>query len=200
MTPVITRERKKQLNELYAQRVANATPAETQEEWFKYLVYLWNEDGNLQIFMDIRVKSRSNGARASNAFLAGERTAKQLFNDIQKYCSDRYAADLHRIGLANIDQTTRKFQQLSRDMAFEVMQAIGSIKDPTDKTEVCIAQAKNWWRWVELLHAAYRLPTVAELEKVTTPESDAEDTVLRIGIFETAVTPRQRRRWEDMVA
>ena len=195
----ITPERKKQLNELYAQRVANATPAETQEEWFKHLVLLWQEGRNPKIFMDIRSRGRGNGLRLANAFLQGSKTVREFFNQIQEFCQDAYASDLNRYGIVGIDRTSGEYRAIREQVGFEVLQAFRDV-DPDDKTAVCLAMANNWHQWIRLLHQLYGLPDPRVMRRELSEDSDAEETVLDAGSFETRMTARERAEWEALVA
>lgn len=171
---------------------------ETQHQWLQALVSLWEENGDQRIFFDIRQTARSNGGNLAQDFLEGRVTLRELFHDIRTTCMDEYASKLNAYGLARIDIREESYKELTRKIAFEVLQAFKGV-DPKDKTAVCISMAMNWHHFVELLHAKYNLPTVNLLKETTGFESDAEETVLTRTDYETKVTAREHREWEAQV-
>ncbi len=196
-------ERKRELDESYERDVKGKTEEQRRELWLKYLRDLFVEDDDLRIFLDARNIARLNGFTLATKYLERERIApesfvREFFFGIQSVCVDVYVGQLNRAGVVVIDTSEERFLTLRHEIAFEVLQVHDSV-DSDDKTEVCVAMAKVWHRFVELLHAAYRLPTVEQLKPWVRYESEAEQTALDLDDYETPITPRQRLRWERLI-
>lgn len=195
----ITPERKKELDLRYAKQVSNATTnQEVVDAWMRYLVILWREDGNYEIFRELSEIPRDNGARIDRELLAGEKTRRQAFHAMRALCCDIYAASLNRYGLAEIDITSDVYRVITKDLVIQVLRAFRDV-DPTSKTEVCTAMAKTWHRYVQRLHAQYGLPSPEEMSPHFPARSPAEKDVLADGDFETRMTLKERADFEAEV-
>ena len=172
---------------------------EVQGHWFVYLADLFKKFGDIDIFLEVRQRGRTAGGALDIDFLENRKTVKELFDNIQTDCADAYAIDLTKAGVASIDLDDPRYKSIKRRAAFEVVKALTGIVNPTDKTEVCVALANTWYRWVELLHNLYGLPTVKVLEILIHAESEAEQISLDAGNFETAITASERAKLEILV-
>ena len=192
-------KRKRELDKQYAKAVRGADPAATRHEWRRLLAIQYQEDGDMEIFKELRRKPRINGARRDQEYMRGTLTAKQTFRQIKSKCADAYVSRLNRYGIANIDMANPAYRAITRNMALQVVHAFDGV-DPDDKAAVCIPMARTWNQFVRTLHAKYGLPTVKQIQQNIPPESDAEKTVLDSNDFETRMTPIQKARWEAAVA
>lgn len=195
---MISRQRKRELDERYAKAIRGADRETTRHEWNKYLADLYKEDGDLQIFISLRRGPRINGARVDNMLMVGEIDRREAFVLIREKCADLYVKKLNQYGLADIDLGSGVYRSITREMALQVIHAFKGI-DPTDKTVVCTNMAKTWHQFVKLLHNAYGLPSVRLIQGRTSPESDAEDSVLIADEFETKMTPGERSILESEI-
>lgn len=191
-------ERLRELRKTYSRAVRYASQRETMEAWLRYLAALYKEAGDLRFFSIIRVRPRSNGARLDEQLLRGEITPRQHFRGIRYRCADLYAKELNFYGVASIDITDQDYQDMTKNLAIEVLQALKGV-DPDDKTEFCTAMAKTWNKLVRVLHGRYGLPDVQTLRAKVSPDSEAEEAVLDRNVFDTPMTPRERREWELQV-
>ena len=194
----MTRERLWELQARYTAAVKGSTKKEELHQWLRYLTFLWKEDEDPQIFLILRQPARSNGGRLAQQFAEGQKTLRELFHGIRKFCMDEYASSLNAYGIADIDTTSEPYRLLTKKIAFEVLQAFKGV-DPADKTAMCVSMAMNWHHFVKLLHAEHGLPTVRELKDTVNYESDAEKTVLDRADFETKMTRTEREEWEGKV-
>jgi len=195
----VTPERKAELDRIYARQVANATaPDEIERAWMRYLLALWEEDGDLQIFLELRERPRMNGAKLDRQLMSGEKTRREVFHRIRERCADRYAFSLNRYGIAEIDITSETYRAITHDLGIQVLRAFRDV-DQNDNTAVCRAMAKTWNHFVRRLHAQYGLPTVQAMRAKLPGGSDAEDSVLDSGDFETQMTPEERAELEAEV-
>ncbi len=105
---------------------------------------------------------------------------------------------LNRHGLTNIDLESPAYKAFKRELAFEVIQVFTGVR-ADDKTGVCVAQAKVWHRFVELIHGANGLPSPAQMVGRLRWDSDAEESVLNNGVFKVDLTHTQRKDWEVIV-
>jgi hypothetical protein len=194
----LTPERRRQLKREYSRAVRNASAHDTQEAWLRYLAALYLEGNDYQFFIDIRAKVRANGARADSQYLDGEITARRLVRRLKEHCAERYAIDLTRFGVANIDIESPEFRTIIRKLGAEVLQTFKSV-DPTSDTDTCLAMARTWHRLVQLVHSQYGLPSVRRLRKRLHSESDAETAILDSDDFETQMTDQERADWEAVI-
>jgi len=193
----MTRE---EIKDKYVEAVrVSGNSGEVQGHWFVYLADLFKEFGDIDIFLEVRQRGRTAGGLLDAQFLVNNKTVKQLFDDIQINCADAYAIDLTKAGVASIDLNDPRYKAAKRKATFEVVKALTGIVNPTDKTEVCVTLANTWYRWVELLHNLYGLPTVESLKHLIPAESDAEQISLDAGNFETAITASERAELEVLV-
>jgi len=194
----MTPERKAELAKRYRQAVLNADADATQDAWMRYLAALWEEDGDLQIFLELREVPRDNGARIDRQLLARKLTKRQVFGEIREHCADVYASSLNRYKIAEIDIASETYLGITKDLALEVLKAFESVNG-RDEFAVCSAMARTWHRFVERLHAQYGLPTVQVMRGKLKPRSEAEKTLLDGGDFETRMTPQERADLEAEV-
>ena len=194
----MTPERRRELRKIYSRAVRRATQQETIVAWLEYLTAFYKEDGDLRIFSIIRTRARNNGGRLDEQLLRGEIEPREHFHKIRVRCADRYALDLNRCGLADIDITVAAYKRMTKNLAIEVLQALKGV-NPDDKTAFCTAMAKTWNQLVRKLHNRYGLPSVQDLRAKVPPDSDAEEAVLDSGDFDTPMTQQERDDWEALV-
>ena len=188
--------RKRELDEQYQIAVLGSSQEEATHLYRKYLKTLHDEKDvrdreSFHIFLSVRKHSRDNGYRAADDLLNGRIDRRLYARRVKKYCADVYAKDLTRYGLADIDIESEDWVKLVQRMVIECVKEFEGI-DPNDKSVVCIAMARTWHRFVQVVHLKYDLPSVLEMRKHVRETSKDEKTVMDSNDFETRMTRRER--------
>ncbi len=176
------------------------TPQKKRHAYRVLLSALFHDDGDLRIFHELRHRPRLNGARIDIEFMSRELTVKQAFLQIRSQCQDAYAERLNKYGIVEIDLESRRYRDITREMAYQVLQAFtGVVVDMEDKTEVCTRMARTWHQFVRALHAEYGLPGARKIQRGTSDESEAETNVIASNKFITQMTQSERVEWARKV-
>ncbi|KKM28193.1 hypothetical protein LCGC14_1567110 [marine sediment metagenome] len=188
--------RKRELDERYRAAVLGTSQEEATHLFKKYMKTFHvelDERGrtNFHIFLAVRKRSRDSGARAADDLL-NRRIDRRLYaRRLRRFCIDVYAEELARYELADIDIESTEWNDLARRMIIECVKEFEGV-DSTDKSVVCVAMARTWHRFVQVVHRRYNLPAVSEMRKHVKEESDEEKVVIDSNDFETRMTPRER--------
>lgn len=197
-------KRKRQLDQQYQKSVLGTSQETATHLYNKYLKIFHDERdernrSSYYIFLAIRKQSRDNGYRADDD-LINSRIDKRLYaHRLKKYCADVYAKQLNRYELADIDIESAKWSRLIRGVTVECIKAFDGI-DPDDKDAVCIAMARTWNRFIQIVHKNYRLPSVLEMKKHLRGETEIERNIIDVNNFETQLTRRERLSLEAEIA
>jgi len=167
-------------------------PVKKADYWHKYKTVLYKEKGDYQIFFNLSREAREAGHTIARQYIDKVITAKEFYTEIQTDCAGKYMEMLIKYELVPARAT---YEDISTKVAIEALQALKSVDS---EIKICIAKAKIWFRWQELIHAKYNLPTIAEMKYILSPESEDERGVIKGNLFETTMTDKEKTDWEKL--